>query len=421
MARCRGSGLRWVLCAAVTGCAAVDEAELATIASESSDEGAPSSSSTSAADESSSDVGSDTSTESEGGDEESSTTAALVGALVEVAPGKTTDAELVKTLAIARTEQDAERRVVLELDPWQLPELGAGDHLIAAAEVQVTTRCDVGQTAPGCDYDPQIAAQLVLRSDSDESDVAMSEVKTQTCTRTEHHCMFVFRPSDADVVLEGALAACTESAACRVSLVMWAWDDQARAGDVDEVLVGENEGDYLVNGIIGSDKARIMAVRERGELGDDVDESEITGDGSLQVPTDATATLVYSHRLTADSLRVGEQFLLEAKVVTNVSSRARVSSLMFVTDDPAATEPEKLDAITPQQIGEHNGINCTAGESPCTTRKVGVFRVIEDVGAPLFVNIVVKSAVPGGGTADVEVQRDAGWLRATRYAADLHG
>jgi hypothetical protein len=202
---------------------------------------------------------------------------------------------------------------------------------------------------------------------------------------------------------------------------MWAWDEQARADEVDEVLVGENEGDYLVNHEVGGDKARLMAVRERGDLGDEVENSETADGGALPVPTDASATLVYSHRLATAPLRAGEQLLVEAKVVTDVSSRARVSSLMFVTTDPAATEHMASDRIEPAQIGEHNGINCTAGMSPCTTRKVAVFRVTEDVDGPLFVNIVIKSAVPGGGSANVTVQRNAGWLRATRYAAVLDG
>ena len=409
----------WVLWAALTGCGEVHEAAPAAADSSGSGDEQGSSSTTGAHGEASTDTGSDTNGGSEDESSESSTTEATVDApRVDVAPGPVTDAELVETLAIARTEANATRRVVLQLDPSQLPTLQTGDRLLAAAEVQVTTRCDVGQTAPGCDYDPQVAAQLVLVGD-DEDETPLSEVQTQTCTKAEHHCMLVFRPSEATVVLDDALHACIAAERCHVNLVMWAWDAQARAGGVDELIVGESEGDYLANQVVGGDKARIMVVRERGELGAGAEASETTAEGSLQVPTDASATLVYSHAL--GPVRAGEQFLIEARFSTSVSSRARVSSLVFVATDPAATESAGLESIAPKAIGEHNGINCTAGQSPCTTRKVAVLRVTEDVDAPLFVNVVVKSAVPGGGSANVQVQRDAGWIRATRYAAELGG
>jgi hypothetical protein len=231
--------------------------------------------------------------------------------------------------------------------------------------------------------------------------------------------MFVFRPDDAVLELEGGTHACLVAADCSVELVMWAWDPQARPDGVDVVLVGENEGDYLVEQTVGGDKARLMAVRERGDVGAEVEQSETSASGALPVPTDASATLVYSHELDPDGLVAGEQFVIEAKFVTAVSARARVSSMMFVAADPAATEKQDVPGITPQEIGEHNGINCTAGQSPCTTRKVAVFRADDDVPGPLYVQIVVKSAVPGGGSADVSVQRGAGWLRSLRYAASL--
>ena len=127
----------------------------------------------------------------------------------------------------------------------------------------------------------------------------------------------------------------------------------------------------------------------------------------------------YTLLLSPDGARAGEQFLVEAKFVTHVSSRARVSSQMFVTADAEATGGPVLDGIEPREIGEHNGINCTASGSPCTTRKIAVFRVSEDLDGPVRVNVMVKSAVPGGGSTNVSVQRDAGWIRSTRWAAWL--
>src|SRR5262245_35381218 len=63
--------------------------------------------------------------------------------MVLVEPGKTDDAELVKTLPIAKSESAATRRVVMRIGPGELPSLAVGDRLTAAAEAEVTTRCDV--------------------------------------------------------------------------------------------------------------------------------------------------------------------------------------------------------------------------------------------------------------------------------------
>jgi hypothetical protein len=336
-------------------------------------------------------------------------------ARVRVVGGPTNDAELVKTLAVARNEDAAERRVVLRLGPDELPDLALGDRIAAPAEVQVTSRCDVGQNAPGCGYDPEIGARIVLRGADGSATTLASQ--TETCTKGEHHCMLVFRPSDASATIDEAVT-CVAAGDCAIELEMWAWDPDARADGVDRVLVGENEGNYLENGIVKGDKARLMAVRERDVADTDRADAETTADGDATVPTDASSVLVYSHRL--DDVRAGEQLVLDAKIVTAVASRARVSSKMYVTTDPADTEGASMDGIAPKMIGEHNGTNCTAGASPCTTRKVAVFEATEDLGT-VYVNVVVRSAVPGGGTTSVVVERGEGWLRSTRYLAVLRG
>lgn len=423
-----GTELRTIAaCSVLAGCGAV-EADLAPMLDESSSSGDPATSSTGPAVRTSDDS-EPPGTSSDGGEDDGdSTTATLPDpARVEIVPGPTDDAELVGTLAVARSEGEAERRVVLQLGPDRVPDLQRGDRLLAAAEVQVTTRCDVGQTAVGCDYDPTISSQLVLTGDAADVDAAgdesipLSDMQTQTCTKGEHHCMFVFRPELSAVSFDESTALpCLQDDTCHVSLVMWAWDPGARADGVDKVLVGENEGNYLDNHVVQGDKARLMVVRERGPI-DDVDERETTGTDAIAVPTDASATLVYSHLLSDAGVRTDEQFVVEAMFVTAVSARARVSSKMFVTRDDTQTDGNGIAAIAPTQIGEHNGFNCTAGTSPCTTRKVAVFRATADVDGPVWVHVFVKSAVPGGGAANVTVDRSAGWLRSTRYAAALRG
>src|SRR6185503_3522757 len=81
---------------------------------------------------------------------------------VAVVAGDTDKAELFELLPIGRSENGAERRVALRLSPGELPKLAANDRLIVPAELQVTTRCDIGQNAPGCNYNPNVRAQLIL-------------------------------------------------------------------------------------------------------------------------------------------------------------------------------------------------------------------------------------------------------------------
>ena len=332
-------------------------------------------------------------------DDDGDRSAALAGnKRVAIDAGRTSDAELVKELPVGRSESGANKRVVMRT---QVPSLAKGDRLIAPAEVQVTTRCDVGQAAPGCNYNPNVRAQLRLGN-------RVIATQKLTCTKGEHHCMFVFRPSDATLDIDQP---CNN---CVVELVMWAWDGAARGGDQDKVLVGGNDGNYLDNGKIEGDQARLMVVRERGITGADRAMRESSGNGSFDVNTNANPELVYSHLLKQGDLKAGEQFVVEAKIVANVASRARISTEMFLTHDNNATDGNGLDKVNPSQIGEHNGVNCTGD---CATRKVAVFRATDKIAGPVYVNVKARSAVPGGGSTRVTVKRPDGYVRSVRYSA----
>jgi hypothetical protein len=348
---------------------------------------------------------------------------------VDVHPGASNDAELVQFLPVGRSRSDAARRVVMRLGPGDLPGLRSGDRLITPAEVQVTTRCDVGQNAPGCDYNPHVAAQLILTGRRDDTraagagSIALSDVQTTTCTKAEHHCRMVFRPAQANNVLRGRLdLPCVRDDSCHVNLVMWSWHPNARSGGRDRLIIGENEGDWERRGEASrgaeTDKGRLMVVRERGILPSMRERRRSSGSGGLRIPTNASSVLVYSHRI--GRLRAGEQVVVEAKVVTAVEGRARFSTLMFLSRDRNDTNGDRLvrDRTFPSAITEHNGINCTPGTSPCTTHRVAVFRVNRDIDAPVYVNLVARSAVPGGGSTRVVVRRGDGFVRTTRYDAD---
>ncbi len=196
---------------------------------------------------------------------------------------------------------------------------------------------------------------------------------------------------------------------------------EARAGGIDGLLVGGNDGDYLMNGEVEQDQARLMVVRERAVDEGDRDVRTTSGAGTITMPLDASEVLVYSHPLepAGAAFVEGGQYLIDAKVVTAVSARARFSTHMFVTRDPGDRQPSGFAGVSPESIGEHNGINCTPGTSPCTTRKVAVFRIAEDTAGPLYVNLIARSEVPGGGPSTVTVRRADGSIESTRYPADL--
>lgn len=322
---------------------------------------------------------------------------------VAIATGSGDNEEQIGLLPIARSEGSAERRVALRLGPGQLPNLAAGDRLLVPLELQVTTRCDIGQSAPGCNYNPTVRAQLRLGTN-------VIATQTQTCTKDEHHCMFVFRPADAAIRLTNNMP-CVAANSCNVELVVWAWDGAARSGGADKLLIGGNDGNFLDNGRVEPDLARIMAVRERGLGAADRAARESSGGGNKSINTNANPELIYSHRLkpAGQSIKKGEQFLVEALVVADVGGRARFSTQL---------EIEHKDAFTPGGISEQNGFNCSPG-SKCATRKVAVFRATQDINDAVHVNVVVKSAVPGGGSTRVTVKRDDGWVKSVRYGAAL--
>jgi hypothetical protein len=353
--------------------------------------------------------------------EDSTLIAAGANKHVATTGGQTDSAERLELLPIGRSENGAGRRVALQLSPADLPKLASGDRLIVPAELQVTTRCDIGQTAPGCNYNPNVKAQLILTgSAGDTSGGGNSKViatQSLSCTKNEHHCMFVFRPGDAAITLDGSTP-CVANNSCYVNLVVWAWSGSARAGGDDKLIIGGNDGNFLQNGNVDSDMARIMAVRERGIASADRVSRESSGSGTKSINTNANPELVYSHRLKPQGqpLKKGEQFLIEARVVADVGGRARFSTELFVTRNPNETDGGKFDKISPASISEQNGFKCSPG-SACVTRKVAVFRVDEDINDALFVNVAVRSAVPGGGSTRVTVKKADGWVRAVRYNA----
>jgi hypothetical protein len=345
---------------------------------------------------------------------------------VAVEPGKVNEAELFDELPIGQSENSANRKVVLHLGPSEIPKLAKGDRLIVPVELQVTTRCDVGQSAPGCNYNPSIRVQLILSgngTDTAANGNGSKEIATQTkvCSKEEHHCLFVFGPETGARLDGGFNLPCVATSSCHLNLVIWAWDPQARGGGADKLIMGANEGDYLnCSGpnCTEQDRARLMVIRERGITDNDRARQSTTPTGSKSINTNGNPELVYSHPLKAGGkdLKAGEQFFVETKIAADANGRPRLAAKMFLTRDPNATSGNGLANAAPGDVTEHNGINCVGS---CTVRKVGVIRVDQDIAGPVYVNVVVDSKVPGGGPGGVTVKRGDGFVKSVRYSAGL--
>ena len=134
-------------------------------------------------------------------------------------------------------------------------------------------------------------------------------------------------------------------------------------------------------------------------------------------------TVVNSHRL--DDLGEGEQLVIRASLKTSAAQLgypARISTRLFLADDPAQTSPggeAETVAAFRGVITESNGFNCLPKQSHCTTRKVGVSYLREAPAGPLYVNLVAVSAAPFGGArpGDALEVLAGGGIEVVRYPA----
>lgn len=335
------------------------------------------------------------------------------GGRTNLAPGKTDNAELRRFLPIGRSAQ-TQRYVVMQLEPSDLPDLADGDVLRAATEIQVTTRCDIGQVAPGCDYNPHVEMQLVLATDRDGTQgVALSDVKSFDCSKDDHHCVKTIDFADATATLHHACDGCF------VNLVAWAYHPDARGDGQDVLLLGANEGNFLANHDIEQDRGRIMAVRARGNFSQDDVELRVTPhnvkSGGIDFDSNGDEKRIYSATINhGRTLHAGETYLVWADIEASSTSRVNLSLEMFLTRNRDDHDGGSLDGTNPKAISEHNGTNCSPGND-CHLRKVAAFAVSQDIAGPVYVNIAASTEVPGPGSAKTTVH-DSGFVKILRYA-----
>lgn len=342
---------------------------------------------------------------------------------VDVTAGRTSTAERRKLLRIGRTA-GARRYVIMRLRPADLPNLAIGDVLRAAAELQVTTACDIGQTGPMCGYAPNVRMQLLLAGDPDETSahgpgaLALSDVKQFSCNVDDHHCVEVIRFSAATKTLRAANApGCVADNSCFVNLVVWAYHPSARGSGKDKLIIGANEGNFLINGDSEQDRGRVMLVRERDVSPASkvlrVTKHDVKS-GPISMFSDGDKHRIYSHTLAGgNDLRAGDKFRVWAEMNATSDHRVNVDIEMFLTKNRNDRNGGSLDRARPGQITEHNGTNCSPG-NPCHLRKVAVFEVTRDVAGPVFVNITSSAEVPGPGSAHVTIH-DNGFVKSVHY------
>jgi hypothetical protein len=341
------------------------------------------------------------------------------------------ESELRKTVKIKKRKGPG--RVVMSMGPDVLPSLSSGDRLFTTAELEVTTDC--AQQGNGCvgtpyKYNPSLTARLVLAASPDaRGGEGTLEIGSQRrkCNQRDlgHHCMIVFTGSSLDV--DGQLPCAPGS--CYLNLVVESHKRKAKKGN--RLLMGENEPD----GSVAGDKGRLNVTRFSPANQPATPSTVTTTPLTTSIPVaKGQGVVVYSQELTG--LERNEQLRVSSGMTSNVSQldyAALVRTRLILAPDPTATDPGKevKDLTEPKgEISEANGFNCTQRRPICRSTKVGVIGMRKDAEdeagdpIPLYVNVVVDTAKPGGTPAagdTVLIDPVGGVLDVTRYPKNLKG
>jgi hypothetical protein len=324
-------------------------------------------------------------------------------------------------------------RVVISMGPRVLPSLSNGDRLVSTAELEVTTDC--AQPNAGCvgtpyKYNPALSVRLVLASGRSatggEGTVEIASLRRK-CNQRDlgHHCTIVFPGSSLDIAGQ---VPCAPSS-CFLNVVVESHKRKARRGN--RLLIGENEPDGSVRG----DHGRINVTRFSPGAQPEVAPVGTTTTMATSIPVrKGKGVVIYSQPL--DGLERGEQLAATASMTSDVkhlSYAPLVRSRLILALAPTATKPKRdvkrLTEDPKGELTEGTGFNCTQRHPRCLTRKVGVITMSDNVSAsglrvPLYVNLVVHTANPGGGDRPddvVSIDPLGGGLQVTRYPASLKG
>ena len=283
-----------------------------------------------------------------------------------------------------------------------LPGVLPGDRLEPMAELEVTTDCRARQarsSRDGCagvpyDYAPRVRAWLLLSPDRHETDpsarrsLPLGAPQKKRCTHRRHHCTFTF--DGISQALNAQNDPCPSRSPCYVNLVVDAWNQHARPGNV--LLIGENEPG-LDPPVLGN-HGRIAAVRVRpsgADPGTDLAPETLHATGFPVQPD--TRTVVLSKEI--GPVVHGTEFKLgfHMSVAPDGNYPTRVSSQVIIADGPEETRPLKVGTYRRGRVTPSNGINCL-NEGPCGVRKAGVMRVTSDFSKPVYFNVLATAADP---------------------------
>jgi hypothetical protein len=320
--------------------------------------------------------------------------------------------------------------VVMTLAPGgpkysKMPDLVPGDRLEVSAELELTTDAADSRDAVAkpYGYSPQIRASLLLADDGKETNARHARQlvsSRETCDHRQHHHRVVFdvphytvRPGDVGSHLNFVL-----SAHCRT----------ARDGQI--LLIGQNEPPEdgrpaSVKGRMG--KLNVVRYRGQGEPPHRFRKADSARRTHLRVQK-GDPKVVYSLRLM--NLKEGEQLVLEARLVVNNSHSypVRVATQVILSHSHTGIEPLHGDArklaTFSGEIAKYNGTNAMP-RGPCTTRKFGTLRMLEDAGKkhPLFVNLVAACGDPErqAKTNDTIKVEPGGYLHIRRFPPSVAG
>jgi hypothetical protein len=303
--------------------------------------------------------------------------------------------------------------------------LAAGDLLKTSAEIEVTTdgKPDQPHYKKPYDYSPVVRGELLLARDDKAVEakrgeaIRLAQSEPAQVSHTRHHHVIVFRERAQAISRE---VAGWGADAC-VNLVLEARNDAAQRGQC--MLVGQNDEEAKE---VGHDMGRISVLRlrpatyQRGRR----ERNDHRRVQRIPIVKDHR-TIVYS--LELKELKKGEQLDFEAMLLTSAAHLrypARISTRLFIADHPDDDGPGGHAAevcLFRGEISKSNGFNCLAGRS-CTTRKVGVMRMRQDAGRPLYANLAATSAYPfGGSTGQALEVVPGGYIEAVRYPPNLTG
>jgi hypothetical protein len=336
-----------------------------------------------------------------------------------------------KTVRITRRRKPG--RVVMSMGPGVLPSLSDGDRLLSTAELEVTTDCarpNAGCVGTPYKYNPVLSVRLVLagsgRATEGEGTLEIASLNRK-CNQRDlgHHCTIVFPGSSLDIAGQ---VPCAPSS-CFLNVVVESHKQRANRGN--RLLIGENEPDGSVRG----DHGRINVTRFSPGAQPEVAPVGTTTTMATSIPVrKGKGVVVYSQPLVG--LRSGEQLAASASMTSDVEHLGYgplVRSRLILALYPTATKPKRnIKRLTEDPKGElteGTGFNCTQRHPRCLTQKVGVITMSDNVSAsglqvPLYVNLVVNTANPGGADRPddvVSIDPLGGGLQVTRYPASLKG